>query len=299
MRRLIVPVLAVIAGCRGSAPAGPEAAPEFLVWSAGEGGVTTRWLDGDGHERGRTRGIVVAAGGTAWRVEQASHRRTTTGCAMGDEDATPGSATLTDLVATTADARTRVVVVRPEASAGDGYQDYDHGVAVMAGLGPRLFGVESVSGYACGAHGGVDDQAFEFDLNQRVHRAITPRVAPDVLGPKIRAAFERAAIEGLEIDSPFKVAESVPVWSDGALTARHLVIIDTCYACGNGEWSSYTSGLWIDDVRIPDEWRAAAGAIPAPVIAAIGNPGATPTGVSWGVADDAWRALFAPPPARP
>lgn len=294
--RLALLAVTLATACRTGAPSTPsEASPDFLVWSiADDAPAVTRWLAADGTERGRADGIFIAAGDAVWQVKYTAHTITTKGCSMSDDSKPePGTAHVVDLSLVSADGKTDLVVIRTDPAILDESATYDHTVRLRASLGPLVFGEEASDEFACGAHGTVIVNAFTYDLDGRTHRPFDVRPPPPELGPRIRAAFEREAIEGMDVDSPISLGESLPVWRDGALQARHLAVVDTCYACGNGEWSSYTSAAWVDDVRIPDAW-AIAREVPPAVIAQIGNPGVNPTGVSWGVPDPSWRKVLGP-----
>src|SRR5262245_28639845 len=96
-------ILVTMAACRGGAPAAPaEPAQEFLIWSAGGEEPETRWVDAAGAERGRARGILIAAGDTVWQLERTTRTLATGGCRLGDEPRTEGTAELTDLAAVSA-----------------------------------------------------------------------------------------------------------------------------------------------------------------------------------------------------
>lgn len=293
--RVAVAVL-VLTACRGGAPAAPDEAPsDFLIWALGEDGPETRWVDGTGRERGRAPGVLIASGDTVWTVELLRRRLREDPCSrQPNVTVITDAVELTDVVATSADERTRLVLVRIPDEGAAGHAELRHTAAIRASLGPVLFLEEGQRARACETAGATfAASAFMFDLETCTREGGTSPRAPDALGPRIRAAFERAAIAGAQVDASIRLAQSLPRWIDGQLTARHLAYVDVCPACGNGAWSTATSAVWIDDVRIPDEWRSAA-VVPPAVADLLGGPEPLPTGVSWGVPGAAWRDRFAP-----
>lgn len=292
-------VVLALAACRGGAPSSPEAGPpDFLVWTDVDDHPVTRWLDASGHERGRAPGLYLAVEGTLWRLEREVSTQATTGCRTDDAGRpVSGHSSLTTIALASVDGRTRLVVTRPEPRAADEYDTYDHGVIIRASLGPLLFGEATVDQFACGAHGSGTVSAFTFDVTTRALLPVAPHRPPPTLAPRIQAAFEAEAIEPLEVGAAPWLGESLPRWTDGRLGARHLAYVDTCYACSNGEWSSYTTGLWVEDVGIPDPWAIAA-VVPPAIAAIISSPDPVATGVSWGPPDAGWTQTFASRPAR-
>jgi hypothetical protein len=290
----------------------PDPVDSWLVWSATDGVARTEWLAADGTVRGQRDGVVIARQSLLYTAETSSIAVATTPCeaqeaaaAAGDapaEATASGSATriaLAPLVPRTG-ASIDVAVPDVPAPGPDVSVDaeHQHGALITAGLGPYLFVTESVYVYSCGAHGNshVGAGVVDIESGQRIDlmAGVDLTAARDTAR---RQLAESAAADGLEGDpgtSTVELGASVPTWTDGRLAMRHLFWTDACYACSDGEWSSYTRATRVDDPALP------------PALALVGVPPAVaarlsalpePRGVSWGKATKAWATAL-PAPRR-
>jgi hypothetical protein len=286
MRALAIAALA--AACGGpTQAAAPADDLGYLVWTAAPS--QTIWFDADGAERGRADGVWIRTDETLWRLEERTVSRVTTGCELGGGDRPPpGRATAALPTLLSADRQTRVVPWPTELEGTDEYATWDERTVVVASLGDRLFFLDYTDAYACGAHGNQGVAAATYDLPARRLTSTAPRPAEPRLAALADAALTEP-VDRLDADG-WQIGATVPSWTGDRLGARHLVFVSTCYACGNGEWSSYTWGQWIEDVRLPDDWPRPD---PPPAVRAalIGD---SPRGLSWGLADATWRATFTP-----
>lgn len=290
-----VAVLLTLAAC-GGATAPPAAvsnqvaaAPAFLVWTEREGAAVTRWLDADGTERGHADGLWIADGNRLWRLERTTRTEPTTGCReRGDGSIEPGEASLTTLALVTDGDRVELArgVAEPEVA------EQQHGAGVIAGLGRYVFIEEGAYTYGCGAHGNAVASAHTIDLATR--RAVAPWVTAAELGDlelEARARLEDAGDQG-----ELHVGETIPVWVGAGLAVSHLLWVDTCYACGNGRWSSYTAAVWVGDDRVPRALADEGGQVPPAVARALQlgdrDLDSVRTGVSWGAPTETWSATF-------
>jgi hypothetical protein len=89
-------VTTALAGCKPTPAAttavdNAAAVDDFLVWTESEDGktATTIWIDADGHEHGRTAGIVIARAGALYRLERVEHQVAVDGCGSYDEEPAP------------------------------------------------------------------------------------------------------------------------------------------------------------------------------------------------------------------
>lgn len=286
MRALLL-IASVLVACGGAHPkAAATGEPGFLVWSAQP--ARTIWFGPDGAQRGAADGIWMATTDGLWRLEERTEERTTTGCEpLGEDKVSPGTAKATYPTLLSGDGKTRVVPWPTDLAGVDEYGSWDEHTAVIASLGDRLFLVSYADGYSCGAHGNVGAMGATFDLSARSLRKHDDRPAD----PRIAATAEAALTEPVDRldEDGWQIGMTAPGWRGDELIARHLVYVGACYACGNGEWSSYTWGQWVDDVRVPDDWSRPV--LPPPARAALVGDG--PRGVSWGTADATWAATFA------
>jgi hypothetical protein len=293
-----IAVLSVLAAC-GAPPvvapiANRAAAPDaYLVWRApAEGAPTTRWVDADGRVIGTAPGIFVASGATLYRLvtrEVTTKLRT---CEQIDSESTDppagedGKGELVSLEPVGGGAAIALNAAVPT----DHMSEMDWGSTLVGALGPYLFLEDAHEAYACGAHGGHDVAARVFDLERRA--VVAPFAGDDAAAAP--AIHDRAMPELAQAADGFSgelhVGEVVPAWSHGALAPRWLVWTDTCYACTEGDWSSYTASTWIEGGPVP---AAIAAVTPVPPAVAALLDGEGRVGVSWGTAGAAWRAAFA------
>lgn len=276
--------LLLLAACTrppAPAPVGNVAttADEYLVWTVDDNDHgTTLWLDAMGNLRGHADGVLIAAAGTVWRLDT----RTTTfplrTCDQIDHDspAPPagdnGSGTQLLLTPPGGDPLTL-----NDPWEDEGYANLDWSATLEASLGPYVFVETQAITYGCGAHGGEEMNASGFDLGTRAEIPLMP------------GGDRAAAGEALEADE-VQLVETIPAFADGAVGVRHLFIKDDCYACGNGLWSSYTSGAWIDDATLPYPLSK----LPSVPRAVAAHATTERAGISWGP-PATWRALFSPP----
>ncbi|MDX2091408.1 MAG: hypothetical protein SFX73_26345 [Kofleriaceae bacterium] len=277
------------------APRNLDGAPrEFLVWSVTGDREVTRWLDANGHERGRADGIWMATGDALRRVESTVRAVPTAGCEpLGADAPQPGTAELTDL-RMLGGGEQLSLATGPEVD--DNAAETTHTARVVAGLGRYVFVEESTYEFACGAHGSSASRARVFDLATRT--TVGPWVKIADLGPLADTARGALAVrdpapENDEDLGELHLAQTLPAWNAGRLAVRHLVWVDACYACGNGAWSSYTAGTWISDRRVPPPLAREAAMVPAPVARAVST--SAPSGVSGGAPSSTWASTFRAP----
>jgi hypothetical protein len=287
----------------------PEPVDAWLVWSSADGAPRTEWLAADGTVRGQTDAIVVVRDGQLHAVVAAIVGVPTTPC-EAQEAATADA----PAEATTAGHATRVVLA-PLAGAAPPLEvlapgvptpgpdqpvaaDHRHDAAVTAGLGRFLFLTESTYVYSCGAHGHVGVGASVVDIETGEPVDLVAGADLTAARATARTQLAAAAVEGdlADLADPATAVElgaSVPTWTDGRLAMRHLFWVETCYACSDGEWSSYSRATRVDDPGLP------------PALALVGVPPAVaarlsalpePRGVSWGKAAATWAAEL--PPAK-
>lgn len=268
----------------------PLPTPEdaYLIWTAGEGGVQTTWLDATGAEVMSRGGLVVAAGDSLWQVLVAPNKVDVVdcGCLMEQPDPfaeeTPPAACLKkqDISSTTlhaTDGRTVPLLV-PELEPWTGDPSFD--LDVYGTVGPYMMLVTSTSGYSCGAAHGFYASSFSvLDLSAPeaglqpieavLDQAELAKLAPDA-AKKARAALMKGegGLDGLmDPDAPLSLTALQPIWSTEGLSLTVQLTGDACYACSDGEWSAYTRSHRLSLPQVPEKLRPYSDAPPAPVVA--------------------------------
>jgi hypothetical protein len=308
-----------LGACGGTAitSTDPEPVDAWLVWSSADGAPRTEWLATDGTVRGATDAIVVVRDGQLHAVVTGIVGVPTTSCEAQDAAAADaGTAPVEPTEPTGAGLATRIVVAPlagtappvevvpanvPTPGAADEpiAADHRHDAAVTAGLGRFLFVTESTYVYSCGAHGHTAVGSRVVDLETGEPIDLMAGVDLATARDTARRQLADAAVDGDLADladpaTPVELGASVPTWTDGRLAMRHLFWVETCYACSDGEWSSYSRATRVDDPTLP------------PALALVGVPPAVaarlsalpePRGVSWGKAAATWAAEL-PAPRR-
>jgi hypothetical protein len=298
VKRLVPLFLLAACGAHAPSPATVDnhvsnATGDYLVWTvSSQGQAETRWLDASGQERGRALGVLIASGGHLYRLDE-NHTSTQlrTCDQLDNDDHGPPAGESSDgtiLQLTPLDGGEPLHL--DDAIPDDSYSSLSYGATLQASFGPYLFVETAMEEYACGAHGSNDVGAQIFDLQAR--SAIAPMVkdGDGALAPLTAQAYKDLSEDSGDLsDGSVHVGEMRPVWRDGATQMSYLLWIDACYACGNGNWSSYTSGDWYTSATLPPQ-LASLPTLPAPIERAL-ESGAQ-AGVSWGQADEGWRRVF-------
>lgn len=250
----------------------------WLVWTRSATGRTlTHRLDAEGRETASHDGVRLAVDGAEWIWATERIEVPTSPCALADDaapvdDPLPGHATRVTL-RPLAGGDARVVVAGPAVADA---AELEHGATLVASVGSLVFVRESTWVYACGAHGSTSASALVWDAARGAPVDLSRELgALDVERQRAREAFDvRADDDG----SPFldegegdeapaiDFAELVPRW-DGArgLALGVRMTTSTCYACSDGQWSSYTTSVVVDAARAPRSLAGANRALPAAV----------------------------------
>jgi hypothetical protein len=243
------------------------------VWNADDKDhASTLEVDANGNVSAHDDGVVIAAAGTRWRLRTTSHKRTLPSCDQidghlgGQPNGGAEDGTLVELVPEAGGTPFALDARPAEADAQD---ELTWTASLLASYGPYVFVQTYESAYGCGAHGGEDYEAHAIDLSTRAELA----------APKPDDDLAAQVAEQLQVvDAAAQLAEWIPAWTAGVAHLRELYEVDTCYACGNGLWSSYTSAAWIDGGDLPPPLDALP---PVPHAVAALAQGAH-AGISWG-----------------
>ncbi len=230
----------------------------------------TRWVtreaDGSVRELGRRQGLWIVADGTVWEMGATTAHWETRGCEYYDDEPGARSKTVTHesrgVVFDGRDGRRHELIepvnageeLDPDAPEdevlvlGD-FAQYHHPVA---SLGSLVILRSDEYSYACGAHGGVTASYLAYDLEAgRVVDLVGEAETLDVgtsHGAVIRA--ELMAEDAWE-DGEISLTAVYPRMVEGRLTASLQFTADTCYACSDGAWHSYTTSAEVTAPRLP------------------------------------------------
>jgi hypothetical protein len=200
--------------------------------------------------RGQREGIVAATEQGVWRWVSEPVHVVTKACEAGPGMGGPagkGEAERASLVRLAGGQR--IPVVAPDATTD--VSELTSSVTVVGTVGPYWFVREATFIYACGAHGSTGMSAAVIDARggARVEvlsaeeKAQVDRVERRDALEKVRA--DKEAGFG-EIDAKdLQLAAFLPGWKDGALAMRVQFAAPACYACTDGEWSSYTRSTFV------------------------------------------------------
>lgn len=240
-----------------------------LVWATDGSGTAATFrlrIDPDGSIREeRTSGILVAARGEIFRWS-ARQVPVPTGLAcesFGETGAPePGTGTLVSLVPVRTDAASHPMSVsRPDYAQGLEVNMFTESVELTASLGPYLFVHQNVFSYTCGAHGGEYHDAFVFDAESGRRVALYAAAEEK----QLEREFAGQALHALDAEqilpgTPLTLTASHPVYDDAGLRMDHQWTANTCYACSDGQWDSYTMSTHVTSVDMPKALRGAANA---------------------------------------
>jgi hypothetical protein len=158
------------------------------------------------------------------------------------------------------------VVTAPDFAAGLESNLYTESVVLTASLGPYLFVHKTVFGYTCGAHGGESHEFFVYDAETGRTATLYDDDAQRTLASRLGPSALRS-LETRETLFSSTVTETAfwPVFEPNALTTSHQFTGSTCYACGDGQWDSYTASTQVTTPELPSELRRYARAATAAV----------------------------------
>jgi hypothetical protein len=154
----------------------------------------------------------------------------------------------------------------------DAVDEHDRSFAVTGTLGPYVFTEELLYTYNCGAHGGVQAHAKILDLRSGESVELAPRLDDArfaELWPDLRAALLRedpnetwyAPTNAQDV----ALTALKPRLEHGRIRVDQQLTVDTCYACSDGDWSSYSLSVQLpfeappalrDHLQVPAAVRA-------------------------------------------
>lgn len=230
----------------------PGDAPQSRVFRVAADGAVTDVASGPG--------IVVVADNVAYRFAEKQKQVTLIVCPhLAPPEGAPlptADILAADLEQLGADTH-RILVPFPDT---EGVASIDHSISLDAQVGPYLFLTEGQEIYACGAHGNVLVRAKVADVTAST---AAPVLTKDerarvlaTLGPVALKRLHDKGVADLGADAdytPDKVdlVSIEPSWISGHLRVGVRFAADACYACGDGEWSSYTRSVVVPMKTLP------------------------------------------------
>jgi hypothetical protein len=229
---------------------------DVLLWTNGPDGRDTWTLDGAGNVLGQTHDVRIAARGEVWVWRQREESVPTQPCPSYDQNGNelppsgssdPGTGVEVRL--TREGGSESIPLVEPARE--DGAQDIQQQAELVASAGPYLFIRESTYAYTCGAHGNVGASARVYDIERGAdvemvddraglidpdaNRSASDRARADLATDEFVALMAQGSPPSVELTA------IVPSYDhDGLLQVGLQFTTDTCYACSDGAWSSYT-----------------------------------------------------------
>lgn len=228
-----------------------QSAPHFLVWwSVEEGGFATALVRQDADQSrvvAEAEGLFIATESGIWTWEETPLEITQVDCACAMERGLSDPAAIescevsrevsrTELVQLDGEGRF-IVSAEPEELEGE-YEAQAHPTASSSGI---VTVTECSYIYACGAaHGSTNCQFSAFDLDRGRALEAADLVEPLSVADQI-ALLNSQSDEPVEEETLVGLVEAEPSWSEtGEVSFVATYAAATCYACSDGEWSSYT-----------------------------------------------------------
>jgi hypothetical protein len=232
-------------------------------------------VDRTGGVIARDDGVRIAAGGKVWAWREAPREVATKACPRYDDsgselpaDEAPALGTGLRATLERVDGGETVEIVG--VASCEGAQDLQQSIELIASVGPYLFVRDSTYVYACGAHGNVqmafrvwdaERGAVVWNASDETPSAFVGGAAESEARAQARtslaadddvAAFaENGAVEAA-------LTEILPSYSAGGeLRVVLQFTAPTCYACSDGNWSSYSKSSRQLFRGIPDALRTA------------------------------------------
>jgi len=248
------PLVDLRVGTNATSPEGnAEPGTEILIWGRTDEGPNTtyRVADGSGRVMSEEPGTVIMTshGEIVWHDEQVEI--TTAGCSFDETPVPPGFGTITRAWLEPRGGGTRQKVVDPGDFKDSEVKEIQHSVSLLGSVGPYLFVHEDSYTYACGAHGGVIASFLMWDVNAgAMIEMMSEMPGKEALAKSsVKLLNEATGEEGSSDDLP-ELTQIMPTYAGrGAMHIDAQFTRFACYACSDGNWSSYTQS-----VRVPTEW---------------------------------------------
>jgi hypothetical protein len=225
-------------------------APTMLVWVRDKQGVAwTYQVQPDGKGDARLEGIHIATDRGRWTWVTKTLDVETEPCdlSLGSRHPAQGGTVTRASVVGSAGTHEQVIV-DPDTNCGAEHcpNEVRHDARPVASLGPYLFVEESTYAYACGAHGFTNASFVVWDLDKGRAVDLVGQVPnrDAILAEAGRLFAEDANDRPVFGDGKPDITEILPVVEgSGKVGFEAQLTAPTCYACGDGLWSSYTRSV--------------------------------------------------------
>jgi hypothetical protein len=198
--------------------------------------------------------VLIAAGNEVWRWGTKAESVATIACPELAQP--PGEGAVVRGFVERVGSNERIEVIAPNAAPD--VNEVSQSLALVGSVGPYLLVKESTYLYSCGAHGSTGVSLTTWDLSARAQG--------DLLDPAERLALdanERTVAQAKlpTFDAPLTLEDVsfqgtlVAYGAHGGLRVEQAFTTFACYACGDGEWSSYTASILVPAARIPARVR--------------------------------------------
>lgn len=258
----------------------PRASQNLLVWAREPSGETMSFrIDDEGKVVERFEGIRLEVDGKEWQWQEqriTAARDTEGDC--GEREGSRGEG----LEDGDENFMTRASVVRLDESEAqtivspptleEGIADYEHIVKLIRSLGPLLFVREATYSYSCGAHGNEGATATIWDIRENGPISLESEIASvDDLHARAERILGESEDAFVTEEEDVTLSELLPSYGKAGELELNLRFTGfTCYACSDGEWSSYTKSILLPTPKLPETLLPYA-KLPPSVIAFLGE----------------------------
>lgn len=222
------------------------------MWARDKAGLAwTYQVQPDGKADARLEGIHIATARGQWTWVTKTLDVETEPCDLSLGSRQPAQGGTVTRASVLGSGDREQVIVDPSTGCGGEHcpNEVRHDARPIASLGPYVFVEESTYAYACGAHGFTNASFVVWDLDQgRAVDLISQIPNRDVLlSSSARLFDDDAADRPVFGEGKAEITEIVPVLdaASGKVAFQAQLTVPTCYACGDGAWSSYTRSVRI------------------------------------------------------
>lgn len=221
------------------------ASPTLLVWAHGKDATrvpaTTFRLESNGEVVDRSPGVRIATSRGEWTWTTRREPVATESCdfdtPIPPQESWVTSATLVG----PGGVEQPIVRIKPDA---EGANELHHQVDLLASLGPLVFVEQTTWSYSCGAHGADAKEFLVWDVERARPLDVLPKIpAADTVIANAQRELDRTSPGGPFGASTPEITELFPVLRGDRLHFDAQVTVPSCYACGDGLWSSYTRSV--------------------------------------------------------
>ncbi len=261
----------------------------YLIWLGTISDGETVWLDAQGREQARAKGLVIALRDRLWRLQERAEGWYPSGCdPQGRPPRAPQPSVALEFVS--GDESYRVTGWHND---GYGVEAGAQHATVTGQLGRFVFVSERAEVTLCDGAARTRTGGHTYDLVRDdaydefiavEHEARDRRRAARTL----TAAARQAGFTPDEVDDA-AVVDSRLSWHDDAPALEHRFAI-ACTGCAATDSNTDTFAQWLPASGMPAVLAADA-ELPAPIRAALSaTPG--PVGVTWGSPNPRWQRVF-------